>query len=208
MLNRLKITAYFRTPVLINHPPYLDGILLSVMLKKDNPDLYWNGKELNKNRNTEIPFIAKIDNVNACSFAKYKVEGIQICKWRKRFEIDKAEKYMNITKNVYLTMGKYKNYNMPIKIQNIPKMEWIIIGDKKKIEKYLFSIIGIGKKQSQGWGIIREWEIEETTQKGERHFPLINKTMKNGIYGGVSYCSYRPSYYYKDNFSLCVIRKF
>jgi hypothetical protein len=134
MIKRLKITAYLKTPVFLNHSPYLDGILLSVMLKKDNPNLYWNGKELNKNRNNDIPFIAKIDNMNACSFAKYKPKSIQIVKWRKRFEIDKAEKYMKIKKKIYLGMGKYKNYNMPIKIQNIPKMEWVVIGDQKQIE--------------------------------------------------------------------------
>ncbi|MFW5720780.1 MAG: hypothetical protein ACOCWW_00175 [Bacteroidota bacterium] len=206
-MKRLKITAYLKRPLLTNGDMYLDAIIYSYCAREQlGEDWYWNKLEMSqKLQNIKLP-IQKVNGLYMCSRAKYKPKKEFVEYWRKRFQDgDQFEKYCNLGKKskLYVNMGVYKNYNMPINCILTDKIEWIIIGDKEEIEKILKNIYTVGKKRSQGYGMVKEWKIEETKKRGERHFPVHNKNIKEKKF----FCSLKPPYFLLKR-EMCIIRKF
>lgn len=202
---RLKITAHLKTAVVINDLMYFDGILLHSATENSNKI---RQKRITEHRTMKIRLpLARRNRCYLASKARYKILRTDIIYWKKRFDTFQAEKWKDSQK-IRTDSTKYKNYNMPMQV-TIPKnmiINWIVIGDKKRIEELLKNVVAIGKKSSQGFGLIKKWEIEKTTKKGVRHFPVIyEKNLPKNETVEHTKC-YPP--YSITNSSPCVIRKF
>lgn len=184
---RLKVIAIMRSNPILNGYIYLDGILSFARLRSFLGDDYYSLPSRGKIYNFDLPLMKKNGSF-LCSYAKYK-KNEYVNKWRKRFDIKYALKYKD-KKKVKINSGIYKNYNMPIIVNAIKKISWICIGDKEEIGNLLKKVIGIGKKRSQGYGIVDKWIIKETDKKGKRHFH------SNKVEGGkeIFYIPVRPPY--------------
>lgn len=199
---RYKVTATLKNSVVINGHLYLDGILSYARLKRAIGDDIYNLPESPDPIEIALPLSQK-DEVYLCSKARLYRQVVQPNRWRKRFDSTKAEKYME-PKKVDTARGIHKNYDMPISVTVTPKISWIVVGDKKEIGLLLKEITHIGKKGSQGYGIVKKWSVELTDEKGERHFPV--EEIKEGDVA--EFAAYKPPYWLPQNVKLCVIKDF
>jgi CRISPR type IV-associated protein Csf3 len=58
--------------------------------------------------------------------------------------------------------GHYKALYRPVRIRLINQICWFVRGDKGEINRLLKSVIGVGLHRNIGYGLIAEWEYEET----------------------------------------------
>lgn len=93
--------------------------------------------------------------------------------WRKKFRQNRVE----ITKgSPNLTMGAYREYNMPMPLLLCSKLIAYCVGDKDKITEALKYIKYIGKKTANGKGKVISIDVEEV----ETDYSLVkdNKAMR------------------------------
>jgi hypothetical protein len=112
-------------------------------------------------------------------------------KWYKRWD-DKNTAYVDTKNKIMTGRGKYKNYAMPIKICHANKITFFAKADKKEMQRLLDKhIYSLGKKNSQGYGIVRKWVITEIDRDNSfvfkngnlsRQIPLASSSLliKNG----------------------------
>jgi CRISPR type IV-associated protein Csf3 len=205
-MERLLITAHLKSNPIIYNNLYLDGILHHFEHERINEIMHRPHKPNEPTLKVIIP-IKRQGDVYLCSKARYKPLKKYINKWRKRFDIQHAEKWKDKQK-FRVDSTKTKNYNMPVEVTICKdnKVSWIVVGDKEKITKLLTNVHGIGKKNSQGYGLVEKWTIEKTERLGVRHFPVM---LKSGLPDKeiTEYTTYNPPYSVGQK-RLCVIRKF
>lgn len=97
-----------------------------------------------------------------CSWAQWShdVEGQDY--WNKRFDssFERLLDFGGRRGRVATEKGKYKAYHMPIFYRSALWIEWFCVGDETAIRELLLTVTHIGKKSSQGWGRVSQWEIE------------------------------------------------
>jgi len=206
---RLKITAYFKTPVFINNNLYADGFLHHASCRYWLGRNYYNFSRIETTKydleSLKLPIMESRGSYLA-STGKYTSHKTFTSHWRKRFDNLSALKYAE-TKNVNTISGKYKAYNMPVQLELVEKIEFIVVADLMQLIKLLQKITSLGKKHNLGFGAIEKWTIEETEQDAKRSFKVPNQNLKSwmeGVYFGRS----RPSYHNPKNLHLCYIDKF
>lgn len=95
-------------------------------------------------------------------------------KWHKRFDMEYQE-YVDSNKQILIGRGYFKNYSMPIKIVQTKKIIWFARGEKNELLRLLNAHIDcLGKKRAQGYGIIKEWRIQEIEEECSLVFPNGN----------------------------------
>lgn len=178
-MKQLKITANLLDGRIVTNDGYLplDGILSRAIIIKERPDLI--GKPLDKFSDfVSIPLpIKKIrqeteDWFYACSYALFKKLGEDKMSFNKRYDETLAEKFVDFGKKkgvVDISRGKYKNYRCEINVILTNKIVWYCLPSSEKskneIEELCDFIKNIGKKPSQGFGIVKNWEVEEIEEK-------------------------------------------
>lgn len=99
----------------------------------------------------------------ACSFACADPKAEIRSYWNKRFDATEAEQAVDFGKwkaKVNKQAGLYRGHHSPLCIFLLPKLEWYARGNRAEVESLLSSITHLGKKRSQGYGLVREWEVE------------------------------------------------
>jgi hypothetical protein len=175
---RLKITAYLSTPAIINGMMNFEGILTHLVYRyRYGPD-YYNTKgkmyeqgDWKKNMSIFLDLPLKKERGVYLSSNVLKQSTQSITKWRKRFKNKRAEKWLKSTRVIDTSRHKYKNYDIPQILDLTEKLEWVVIGNKEAIENLLRFCPTVGKKSSQGYGLVNEWKVELTEEKGKRYFP-------------------------------------
>ncbi len=178
-MKQLKITANLLDGRIITNDGYLpfDGILSRAIIMKERPELI--GQPLDKFSDfVSIPLpIKKIkeeteDWFYACSYALFKKLGEDRMFFNKRYDEVLAEKFVDFGKKkgvVDTSRGKYKNYRCTLNIILTDKITWYCLPNSEKskseIEELCGFIKNIGKKPSQGFGIVKKWEVEEVEEK-------------------------------------------
>lgn len=85
-------------------------------------------------------------------------EGEAIWYWRKRFRQSRAEL---ATGSPNLTMGTYRDWQMPLPLLMCHRLIGYVHGKRKEIRKCLEQIRYFGKKRAHGHGRVIRWEIEK-----------------------------------------------
>jgi len=198
-LENIKVTAKMMTGQVATTDGYLalDGILAYVWMKENHPELM--DADAGKNNPIIIPDdlpIAKRgagdDWYYACSFACYTPLKETRRYWHKRFDAQLAEEYVdfgNRRGKVNVRSAQYKNYRIPLNILLIPEITWYLVGDKAEVERMVNQITHIGKKASQGLGLVREWTVESIEEDLSWLRPIPDEN-------GDDFISIRPPYWY------------
>lgn len=176
LLKNLKIEAILQSPMSITRDIINFDNLITICVAKEmglsdtkyNPDIklklpieYDNELELYK---------------ASCGFYTGK-ESTE--KWYKRWDSEN-EQYLELNKKIETGRGKYKNYAMPIRICNAEKITFFARTEKNEMQRLLDShIYTIGKKSSQGYGIVRKWVITEI--ENDNSFILENGNLARQI---------------------------
>lgn len=204
---RWKVTAKLLTPLYAPDSIYLDGLIYHEMLRYNLGSWYYNlssSQEINL-QNLQLPIQqSKKYGVYLASYGNYTGNTF-VSKFRKRLDEVPAVDWCKAPKGLMRTnMGKYKNIDAPMVLNNCREVSWIVISDKDFLIKLLQNVQSIGKKKAQGMGIIESWIIEPTAQnyKGTRCFPVLDTGYKVDGFGRVnpSYhdCKGQQEWFYKQ----------
>jgi CRISPR type IV-associated protein Csf3 len=210
----LMITAKLCTPVVSDEWLPLDAILdYQVKRKRFGPQVITlPGGGMKRNRpDPDVPLRAIYPDTDnwyyACSWAQpqpwWTQEGQDY--WNKRFDSSFAD-LVNFNKRrgkVAIAQGPYKAYHMPIFYRVAEKIIWYCIGDRERITELLLTVTHIGKKRSQGWGRVMQWDIIEITDNWSTHkdghltrgIPVFDASQPCDL----MYYGLRPPYYSKWN---------
>lgn len=212
-LEPLRIRAYLRTGVVSDKFLPLDGILLYQAHRWQDGDQV-----------VTIPGDYTVKGVATlplgiihpgrriwyyqCSWAQWShdIEGRDY--WNKRFDSAFADMldFGDRRGKVVIGAGQYKAYHMTVFYRVAEWVEWYCVGDKTEIEALLSTLTNIGKKGVQGWGRVRQWQIDRKKEDWSvwrdgqlmRGIPVedvadIDQVFYVGMYG------IRPSYWKKSN---------
>jgi CRISPR type IV-associated protein Csf3 len=197
-MERLKITAHLkRWQVIYNWDLYFDAILYSYKQKKDLWETRRNREIVDKQqkekdcqmqlpikRHTDEPVFSfdnegnKVHHTNKNSAIWLSSRAIIEPLWEQRIHINK--RFQNLRyekrggkekKKVYLSMWKYKNYQVIRRVIMTPTVSRIVIGDKERIQEMLNNILYIWKEKNVGYGRVDHWSIEPSEEIWCRHFP-------------------------------------
>jgi CRISPR type IV-associated protein Csf3 len=145
----------------------------------------------------------------ACSWAQpqpwWVAEGRD--HWNKRFDQGFAHlvDFGSRRGKVIIEQGQYKAYHMPVFYRVADRVEWYCIGDRERIEALLSTVTHIGKKRSQGWGRVIQWEIEPWPEDWSVwHNGQLTRGVPAGDVAGKGTFDFvhyglRPSYYRQEN---------
>lgn len=140
----------------------------------------------------------------ACSFAQYEQAQEYIGHWHKRFDADLASEYVDFLGRrgkVSGTMGRYRAYRMPLVIRVTPHIDWYCMGEAETIRDLLKLVTHIGKKASQGYGTVTEWQVERWPQDWSVYGP--DGRLMRAIPGGDRTYGIRPPYWLPANWREC-----
>lgn len=203
----LKIIAFMNSPLVINYDLMLDAILIS----KKAIELKLDSESMDFENALEIKDIVQyLGDIPLCSKAIF--EGIDSkAVYYKRFDEDGE---FTDNKKIKIGSGKYKNYCNTLKVTDSEKVTFYCIGDKKQIQTLLNQCYSLGKKQSQGYGIVKKWEIE--TIKNEINFLDIDNPLRPlpidlfltdqiKFKKNIKLVTYKFPYYYNGNKKKCYV---
>lgn len=189
---RWKITATLITPLFAPEPIYLDGLIYHEILRYYLGPWYYNlsDQQIVNLQNLRLPIQkSKKYGVYLASYGNYTGNNF-ISNFRKRLDEIPSVDWCKQPKGLIRTnMGKYKNVDSPMILNNCKEISWVVIGDRNYLLKLLKNIQSIGKKKSQGMGLVGNWIIEKPAQnyKGTRCFPIIDKNIEPNGFGRVKY---------------------
>lgn len=203
---RLEVEAVLERPLHIVDDIYLDGLIHHEQQRYYFGSDYYNFNQINQeeglNFDLKIPIQKNKDGIYLASKGYWDSEIVFINKFRKRFDEHHAEKWVKTPKGkIRTSMGKFKNIDQPKKMILTESVKWVVLADKNGLKKLLDKITAIGKKKSQGDGMVTKWLIRPTIKRGLRVFPC--EELKAHKYQPV-----KPSYHDFNQSVYCRYRNF
>lgn len=212
----LRITANFQTPVICDDRLPLDGIIFYQVMRErygfeSSTQAGVAALADGVDKRDWMPFDVHYKNVNgenfwyyACSFARWVgtvAEGRD--HWVKRFDQQFSDviDFQGKRGKVVTQHGKYKGYRMPVFTRHVLAARWYCVGDRRELERLLPHVQSVGKKTSQGYGVVRDWQIERWHSDWSTRGPqglMRAVPADTGIRIG-----FRPSYWHAPNQAIC-----
>lgn len=154
----------------VQWPFPLDSILAAEWMRRNHPAEYYGPPPPNAAGWIEPDLSGVLDRRGegdrwwyACSFNQTPPVTEYTHHWHRRFD-DQMERYINFGKRrgkVDSSSGKYRAYRMPMNVYLFAEpLTWYAVGDADSIRDLLTGVVAIGKKPSQGFGLIDRWEVE------------------------------------------------
>jgi CRISPR type IV-associated protein Csf3 len=164
----MRIRAHLLDGRVAGTEPYfpLDSILAAEWIRRNHPGQFYNPPPPGVKEGwieSPLPFERRGDPwYYACSFNQAEPLTEYVAYWHRRFD-DQLERYIDFQGRrgkISEQSGRYKAYRMPLNILILPCLEWYAVGDLEAVRELCQDIAAIGKKVSQGYGIVDRWEIE------------------------------------------------
>jgi len=168
----LRITAHFRTGIVVDEWFPLDGILYyQVMRERFGQEISTvaGGNAQSQKPDPAMPFaVIGAGTPNwyyACSWAQPRPWwiGESVVYWHKRWDegIRGLVDFGKRKGKINIAQGEFKAYRMPMFVKHALKVHWYCVGDGTRLEYLLSTIFGIGKKRNTGNGRVTSWKIEQ-----------------------------------------------
>lgn len=167
----VRIRAYLRCGVISDPFLPLDGVVAYAARRRKFgfPDVSLPGQSLLPEGEMlpNLPF----DHVGhpgrdwfyACSFAQWPkgvAEGQD--HWNKR--LDQSLVYLvdfqGRSQKINIGEARWKAYHMPVFYRHARQVDWYALATPDKLRRLLTFCTHLGKKTSQGWGAVTEWQVE------------------------------------------------
>lgn len=209
-MDEFRIRAFLQTAVMSDKYLPFDGILQYFFMKeKYGEEAITLPRETIVSEFVDLP-IAKLGigeawyyAVTFAIFPEHKREFRQF--FTKRISVKRIDFLENIRRKINIQGGIYKNIMFESYCISTLWVDWIVLGDKKEIQKILPHIQFIGKKTSQGWGSVLRWEIYDESFRLEEHGKLLRAIPDEE---GEYIFAIRPPYWYEKNFFRCKIPEY
>jgi len=217
----LQVTFQLSTPIATSDFIHFDGILSYLIMKDALGEDFYNLED-NKNILYNIPLPIEEGGKEKKYFASSigifdeKAEGVS--HWRKRWA-EKFDNYVDFGKKkgrIDKGSGKFKMYDMPFAYISSPEIKFYVYGDKEEINRLLLNLSAIGKKVTQGYGKIKDFNIKGIERDiscfndGVIMRPIPTTEVEDEIISKIKgfwirYYAYRPPYWHPLNFDRCLI---
>lgn len=207
---------------LVCYDPYitLDGILAWAWMSIHHPDALQNSDPLRDGYiEAELPLERRGSGDDwywACSFGLIEAVKEETAYWNRRVDFAEAERYVDFRGRrgkINASSGRYKAYRMPIPVQLVSEITWTAEGDAEEIRRLLRVVTHIGKKRSQGYGLVGEWIVEEipgewsewVDGRPTRAIPIDGSSVKPREGVRIGRYGIRPIYWHPDTHRLCYL---
>lgn len=211
-MSNLKVTAFLAAPLATNDNLItLEGAISSELYfqKHRKGEQYFAG---NKIEPIDIPFIDKWEGLYKISLGIFDgpvSKAIYHKKWDE--EYDDVVDFKGKKEVVLVATGRLKSYSMPLRIVSASTVIFFVSGDKEKLEEVLEGITRLGKKSAQGYGLVREWKVEEIEHDFSIHdnnnyvmrFVPTWIADKYGLKGDKAFRAYKAPFWHPDNMAVC-----
>ena len=221
-LQSLQVDGYLVKPAVLYDMPTLDGLLARAVVEKathgkglpETPEpyaiplplqLFWTCPD------TEAPLW------NATQFFEMDAQGTEAEHWHKRGYKPKFLKPGRNGKphNANFQNGPHKEYRMPMQIYKCLHYRAFCVGSLTDIAELLKSITAIGKKRSQGYGIVKHWKLKQIESFAYTHQNRLIKTfpcaypdkpaLKTGVVFNIYETAWTPPYWLPTLFQKCIV---
>jgi CRISPR type IV-associated protein Csf3 len=154
----------------------------------------------------------------AASFALWGDEAAEgTDHWNKRFDDQRAETFADFggrKAQVVTSQGRFRSYHMPVPTFSVGRMEWFAVGDGEEVRRLLAGVTHVGKKTSQGFGRIREWQVEEAAEDWSvwkdgrltRAVPTGSPELAGATLYDLRLCGFRPPYWLPQHQTACAVQ--
>jgi CRISPR type IV-associated protein Csf3 len=94
---------------------------------------------------------------------------------------------------------------MPVVVILADRLEWYCVGDIDGIRDLLNGVLAIGKKRSQGYGMVEEWIVEEWPEDWSEVGPdgklmrAVHELPENVSGARMMMWGVRPPYWFREN---------
>jgi len=166
LFRNFKAIAHMKTPVVTMDNIILDSIISAAKAKEILQEQFYTGKNICgtiEEVKSMLDNIIDVDKGVYCTSIGFGNTRESVSSWSKRWDSNNDEmvQFKN-KKRVDIGRGFYKNYHMPLITKSYKTITFYVRGDMKEIKRLLETYIHyLGKKGSQGYGQIKEWEFEE-----------------------------------------------
>lgn len=159
------------------------------------------------------PVLFDVKNNALSSYMFYEKDGLieYLGSWKKRWanEHDSLSSFGKNKRKVRINNGSFKSYNMPIRIIDIPECWFYFQSDNvDEVERLLNThIAGLGKKISQGKGLISSFLIESINYNPFEKIirPIPVREIKKDTNVKLQYTGFQPPYWLPDNQGFCIV---
>ena len=199
----------------------IDSIMSYAWMAIHHPDVLYNSNphtmSIEEMLVPELPLEKREMNGEwywSASFAIYEATDKFIAYWHKRFDKE-FERFLAGKKlNFYPQTGRFRSYRMPLPGELAERVTWYCYGHPEQALELLIegAITHIGKKRSQGYGLVNEWKIEEAEADYSEIGPdgsLMRAMLAppEGFRGKATVRRYsiRPPYWHTDNIFNCIV---
>lgn len=215
-MNTYKITFILLTPMAFIDLPTFDGVLSYAFARESNKENHFVQK-LNYDKDELIDFskmpLRMHENGYFIASQMYHSESIEsVQRWKKRWA-NKNDNIADFGKNkrkVDISRGVFKSYDMPIITKDIEKVWFYFQSDDiEQVENLINKWIHfLGKKKSQGFGEIKNFEItKDFFNFAEIYRPIPCEFVDISQIKSfrLNYCAWKPPYWMPENFAKCVV---
>lgn len=214
----LRIIATLADGRVAGNDPWfpLDALLAASWLKINVPELIGTPiTDFNNVIEADLPLKKLGDGDDwywACSFNRGVKLGEYIKYYHKRFD-DQLEQYLTPhAKKIDVQRGKFKAGRIPLTVMLFDRLIWYAVGDADAIRTLCSRVTHIGKKPSQGFGVVAEWQVEpwpedwsiiDSAGNLTRAIPTAQPGTPPS--GRIEHCPIRPPYWLVTRRRLCYI---
>jgi CRISPR type IV-associated protein Csf3 len=216
-----KISFKMKTPICFIDKPMFDAIVAYCYAREVLGKHFKQALHL---RNAELLDFSKMplkmynDKYFIATWMFWDKEIEYSGSWKKRWasQHDSIADFQGKKRKVRVAAGRFKSYDVPLPLHNIPEVWFYFDSDdvarvRYLIEKWLF---GIGKKTSQGYGEYDSYCIEKDNydfaRNLDRPIPISKneaiKLMSKQNRLKVKYTGYKPPYWLPDNHGWCIVK--
>jgi len=214
-----KLHVRFYSPCVFYHRPLLDALLSYALERRHQP--YRCMYIAPKWRNRDPVGIPHLQDVVQCFddiplTTQMRAVGPELPyldSWKKRFHSKdfRLIRWGRGSHKINTASGKYRSYNMPLPAKTINAAWFGFVGDGPAVLDLMRShLFAIGKKASDGFGIVDEYRLEEADLDAVdilalRPVPLRVIAQKNlPLSGEAKQVAYKPPYWDNCNVEACV----
>lgn len=209
----LQIRAWLRSPVVSDASLPIDGVIYAMkhrqMLGAETLTISGAPVHAQAFSGCTLPLMRVNEHgpqwFYAASFAQWPdviVEGKD--HWNCRLDTKHLDlvDFGKLKARVDIGAGAYKSHHMPIFYRHALHVDWYVMGIESELAELLIHCTHLGKKTSQGWGRVAQWEINRQTEDwsvlgpGGRLMRAI--PAERGVLTG-----FRPSYWEPRNQATC-----
>lgn len=213
MMQPLRIRAYLLDGRIAGTESWfpLDSILAAEWIRQKNPESFYEPPPPGTKEGwiePPLPLERRGQGGKwyyACSFNVIKPVGEYVTYWHRRFD-DSLEQYIDFRGRrgkVDEKSGKYKAYRMPLNIMLMPYLEWYAVGEIDAVRDLCAGIVALGKKPSQGYGVVKRWKVEpwpeDYSEVKDGRLTRAVYDMSPGVVGQARLYGMRPPYWQREN---------